>query len=169
MPRKRKPGQRTKSGRLSRAYQGPARDSGTREMQAKRAYLINGSDPQLAASASGILLANGFLTRHQHAAALTYAWAHALTYGRPWRQACPLGDRTGSAPSDDRLAKAKAKLAEMDAKLSPEQRHAVGNVAVFGFVPMWFFVERGCGGRELPEDRTDRVALLSGLDALARP
>ena len=60
MPRKRKPGHRTKSGCLSCAYIGPARDTGTREMQAKRAYLINGSDPQLAASASGILLANGF-------------------------------------------------------------------------------------------------------------
>jgi hypothetical protein len=72
MPRRHKPGPRTKSGRPSRAYRGPARDTGTREFCAKRAYLINGSDPQLAASASGILLANGFLSRNQHAAALTY-------------------------------------------------------------------------------------------------
>jgi hypothetical protein len=57
--------------------------------------LINGSDPQLAASASGILLANSFIGRDQHAAALVYAWAHAIVYGRPWRQACPLGDKTG--------------------------------------------------------------------------
>jgi hypothetical protein len=167
MPRKRKPGPRTKSGRLSRAYTGPARDVGTPEFCAKRAYLINGSDPQLAASASGILLANGFLNRGQHAAALTYAWAHALTYRRPWRQACPLGDRTGGGMPEDRLERAKVKLAEMDAKLSPEQRLAVANVAVFGFVPQWFYTER-LRLRELPDDRAERAALLSGLEALTR-
>jgi hypothetical protein len=167
MPRKRKPGPRTKSGRPSRAYSGPARDTGTAELQAKRAYLINGSDPQLAASASGILLANGFLSRGQHAAALTYAWAHALTFGRPWHQACPLGDRTGSAPSDERLVKAKEKLAEMDAKLSSEQRQAVANLAVFGFIPQFFYTER-LRLRELPDDRATRAALVTGLEALAR-
>jgi hypothetical protein len=122
MPRRRKPGVRTRSGRLSRSYRAPARDTGTAEVQPKRAYLINGSDPQLAASASGILLANGFLTRSPHAAALGYAWAHALTYGRPWRQACPLGDRTGGERPEELLVNAKQRLAEMDAKLTPEQR-----------------------------------------------
>ena len=168
MPRKPKPGPRTKPGKLSRAYRGPARDVGTPEFCAKRHYLINGSDPQLAASASGILLANGFLSRGQHSAALTYAWAHALSYGRPWRQACPLGDRTGSAPSDERLVKAKEKLAEMDAELSPEQRQAVGNIAVFGFIPQWFYVDR-LRLRSLPEDAREREALVTGLEALARP
>ena len=64
--------------------------------------------------------------------------------------------------------KAKEKLAEMDAKLSPEQRQAVGNVAVFGFVPQWFYTER-LRLRSLPEDARERRALTSGLDALARP
>jgi hypothetical protein len=64
--------------------------------------------------------------------------------------------------------KARAKLAEMDAKLSPEQRHAVGNVAVFGFIPQWFYVDR-LKLRSLPEDAAERAALVSGLDALARP
>ena len=64
MPCKRKSGPRTKSGQLSKAYKrNPAcRDKGTPELQAKRHVLISGSDPQLAATASGILLANGFLT-----------------------------------------------------------------------------------------------------------
>jgi hypothetical protein len=62
--------------------------------------------------------------------------------------------------------KAKAKLAEMDAKLSPEQRLAVGNVAVFGFVPQRFYTER-LRLRELPDDRAEREALLTGLEALA--
>ena len=56
----------------------------------------------------------------------------------------------------------------MDAKLSPEQRHAVGNVAVFGFIPQWFYVDR-LKLRSLPEDAAERAALVSGLDALARP
>ena len=88
---RRKPGPRTKSGRLSRAYKSPElRDKGTPEAQNKRAYLINGSDPQLAATASGILLANGFLTPGQHVAALRYARWHALLYGKPWSVVCPL-------------------------------------------------------------------------------
>jgi hypothetical protein len=64
--------------------------------------------------------------------------------------------------------KARAKLAEMDAKLSSEQRHAVGNVAVFGFIPQWFYVDR-LKLRSLPEDAAERAALVSGLDAPARP
>jgi hypothetical protein len=136
-------------------------------MRDKRAYLINGSDPQLAASASGILLANHMISREQHAEALTYAWAHALTYGRPWRQACPLGERTGGEHPEEQLVKARRKLAEMDAELSPEQRLAVANVAVFGFIPQFFYTER-LRLRELPEDAAGRAALLSGLEALAR-
>jgi hypothetical protein len=82
--RPRKSGPRTKSGRASRAYKSPElRDKGTPECQSKRAYLINRADPQLAATASGILLANDHLNRDQHAAAMRYAWAHALTYGKP--------------------------------------------------------------------------------------
>jgi hypothetical protein len=50
------------SGRLSRANKGPAREHGTPEFCAKRAYLIN-ANPQLAATSSGILLANGFQPR----------------------------------------------------------------------------------------------------------
>jgi hypothetical protein len=60
------------------------------------------------------------------------------------------------------------RLADRDAKLSPEQRQAVGNLAVFGFIPQWFFTER-LRLRELPEDRAERAALVAGLDALARP
>jgi hypothetical protein len=58
------------------------------------------------------------------------------------------------------------KLAEMDAKLSPEQRHAVGNVAVSGWLPMEFYVRR-TGMRRMPEDQRIWQALLDGLDALA--
>jgi hypothetical protein len=54
----------------------------------------------------------------------------------------------------------------MDDRLSPEQRQAVANVAAFNAIPNWFYVER-LKLRELPEDRAEREALLSGLDAIA--
>ena len=118
--RKQKSGPRTKSGRLSRAYKTPEiRDHGTKECQDKRQYLINGADPQLAATASGILLANGCLTQEQHTAALRYAWAHALVYGKPWRQICPLGDPVGSEPPQRMQEIARDKLAWMDRAARP--------------------------------------------------
>ena len=134
MARKRKPGPRTPSGRLSRAYKSPElRDKGTPEVQDKRAYLINGSDPQLAATASGILLANGFLTHEQHAAAMRYSWAHALTCGRPLAPSPPArGTGRRPDPADDLLERARQRLQAMDARLTSEQRQPVGNVAVSG-------------------------------------
>jgi hypothetical protein len=57
-----------------------------RPLNAKRAYLINGSDPQLAATASGILLADGMISRAQHDAQLHYArWRRAFStcFGNP--------------------------------------------------------------------------------------
>jgi hypothetical protein len=69
-------------------------------------------------------------------------------------------------PSNDLSGSAKKKLAAMDAKLSEEQRQAVGNCAAFNQIPNWFYVER-LKLQELPEDRAERAALISGLDALA--
>jgi hypothetical protein len=164
--RPRKDKLRTKTGRLSRAYKSRLRDEGTEEFREKRARLINGSDPQLAATASGILHANGYLTADQHHAALSYAWAHAVVYGRPWRQACPLGDRVGGEMPDRLVVTAKGVLARMDSRLNPEQRFAVANLAVFGFLPAWFWVAKS-GWRQMPEDEPERLALLAGLDAIA--
>jgi hypothetical protein len=126
--------------------------------------MINGAAPELSATASGILMANGFLTKEQHTAATRYSWAHALTFGRVWGQISPLGEVVG-APAHDMSGSAKAKLAYMDAKLSDAQRLAVANVSAFNFIPHWFYVQR-LKLRELPEDRAERQALLSGLDAL---
>ena len=114
------------------------RDKGTLEAQAKRHALINGADPQLAATASGILLANGLLTQAQHVAALRYARLHALVYGKAWTVVCPLGwdlPSHGSEPSEGLLDWAERRIVELNALLTPEQRQAVANVAVFGFVP----------------------------------
>ena len=164
--RKQKSGPRTKSGRLSRAYKSSElRDQGTWEFQNKRQYLINGADPQLAATASGILFANGCLTPGQHTAALRYSWAHALVYGKPWRQICPLGDPVGSEPPQRLQEIARDKLAWMDSRLRLEQRKAVADVAVFGFLPMWWIAGK-LKLRSMPEDERDRQELLAGLDAI---
>jgi hypothetical protein len=104
--RPRKDGPRTKSGRLSRAikHNPKLRDEGTKQFVAKRTAMVNGADPQLSATASGILLANGFLTKEQHTAAQRYAWAHATVFSRVWKQQCPLGDADCSQFDVDDLA-----------------------------------------------------------------
>jgi hypothetical protein len=89
-----------------------------------------------------------------------------LTYGRPWRHACPLADPDGSEKPEDLLEIAKARLADMDAVMTLEQREAVANLAVFGFIPMWLYQER-LKLRAMPEDARNRQALLTGLDAVA--
>jgi hypothetical protein len=111
-----KEGPRTKGGRLSEARQRnpELRDHGTKQYVAKREAMINGAAPELSATASGILLANGFLTAEQHTAALRYAWAHALTFGRVWGQISPLAEPVGP-PANDMSGTANEKLAMMTA------------------------------------------------------
>jgi hypothetical protein len=76
------------------------RDYGTREFCEKRQYLINGADPQLAATASGTLLANGLLCQNQHDAALHFACCYVPVFGYPWRSMkCRLAEVTGNVPS----------------------------------------------------------------------
>jgi hypothetical protein len=62
-----------------------------------------------------------------------------------------------------KFEKLRVRLDGMHAALSPEQRQAVADVAVFNVTPNWFFVER----LGLREDRAERAALVSGLDRLA--
>jgi hypothetical protein len=168
--RAKKAGPRTKSGRLSRAYQGPARDAGTAELQAKRLAAINGADPQLAASASGILLANSLISEDQHLACLRYAHAHALVYGKVWTVKCPLAWQLpvhGPEPAETSVVAARKRIDAWNARLDPDQRQAVANVSVFSFLPQWFVTLR-LKLRPLPSDERERQALLSGLDAIAR-
>jgi hypothetical protein len=134
MARKRKHGPRAKSGRLSRAYKSPdLRDHGTPENQARRAYTINGADPQLVATASGILLANGFISQDQHHAALTYARLHSLVFGKAWCWASPLSWELGAhghEPGEELIARARRRLDALNDRLDPDQRQAVGNVCI---------------------------------------
>jgi len=101
---KKRGGPREANGRCSRRIAHQLVDRGTQKSQDRRAYLVNGSDPQLAATASGILFANGVLIEAQHNAVVRYSWAHALSFGTIWRQACPLARRgEGISPAPDEL------------------------------------------------------------------
>jgi hypothetical protein len=62
------------------------------------------------------------------------------------------------------VVRAKRMFEGWSAKLTPEQRKAVADVAVFGYIPQ--FTER-LKLRPLPADEQDRLALTTGLAALA--
>ena len=86
-----------------------------------------------------------------------------------WQVVCPLGWELAahsSEPSEGLLGDAERRIVELNALLTPEQRQAVANVAVFGWLPMEFYVRR-TGMRRLPADLTSWQALLGGLDTLA--
>ena len=126
--RPRKEGLRTKSGRLSRAskHNPELRDQGTPQFVGKRTAMVNGGAPELSATASGILLANEFLTQEQHVAAMRYAWAHARVYGPVRRQQCLLGEIAGWINMLDRIPiTAKRKLEWMNSRLTPAQERRV--------------------------------------------
>jgi hypothetical protein len=171
MGRKRKSGARAKSGRLSRAYRTVARDTGTAEGLARRIWLVDGSDPALAASAAGVLLARDVITRAMYAAACRFAWLHSAVFGLPYRQLCILGKEPGpSGPGldDETIAERRAELAAMERRLTLAQRQAVASLCCYGVVPPWHFALLGIG-RLLPGDEHDRQALLTGLRAIAGP
>ena len=164
MAKKRRPGKRTKSGRLSRAYRDPdVRDQGTHQVQEKRQAIVGaGNDPNLSSSAPGILFAHGYLDKHQYAEALEYRRLRCVLYGTPW----PCYAES-SIPSDSRIKAMQERFDEKVRMLNEDQRHVVTNVAVFDFIPNWFFVlqARKHGGilKFLPEDVVEQSALITGL------
>jgi hypothetical protein len=121
-------------------------DRGTIEGQRKRHWLVNGADPALAAAATGILLARGYIDRDQYAAAEKYSMLQASIFDRPWRQLCVLRRKLGGGAKleldDDELAQRRQALDQMHTKLTPEQRSTVQSVACYGILPMWFVAER---------------------------
>jgi hypothetical protein len=149
MARPRKFASRTRSGRLSRAYKGPARDAGTPELQRKKLAAVNGSaDPALSATPASILFAHGVLTRDQLAAAEKYRKAYALSFGLPWRGASTLDDGIRGAPLPDAvLERSREQLDDMVSRLTAEQKLQIDNLLISGWVPTWFFAALGLAGR----------------------
>jgi hypothetical protein len=176
MARKRKPGPRTKSGRLSRAHKRnpELRDQGTFEGQRKRTALIDGASVELAASAAGILFANGHLEQKHFSAAVSYARLHALVFSRQGPTPCLLSKHLpwqgGPVLDEGGIEAAERKLIRLNAKLSDAQKQVIGNVAVFSNLPTWFYMGKfkRISWRTLPEDEQERRDLLDGLSILAK-
>lgn len=160
--RKRKDGVRTKSGRLSRAYNDPrVRDHGTPESSAKRQALVGvNGDPNLSASAPGMLHAHGYLDAQQYAEALEYRRLRCILYGSPWPAFSASSD-----PSEERLASLQERFDRKVSVLTECQKHVITAVTVFDERPNWFFCLK-LGLKMLPEDYTEQEALVSGLDAM---
>jgi hypothetical protein len=170
MPRRRrKHGPRTRSGRLSRAYLGAARDSGTPEVQARRLALCNGSPPELASTPIGILFANHVITLDQCRAAHRYAFRRGVLFGgaRPAGLGDMLEPGSPRLRSDKELAGIRARFEAMCGRLGRDQKAALDVLVVEQRLPAWFRAAKL--GRPLrPEDEAEREALLSGLEALVK-
>jgi hypothetical protein len=96
--RKRKPGPRAKSGRLSEAYTTIARNLPTPELQRKRQLLVgDGADPTLSATSIGRIFSYGYLdekdvkgevipevARERLEAAERYRRLRSAVFGSPW-------------------------------------------------------------------------------------
>jgi hypothetical protein len=162
MARKRKPGKRTRSGRLSRAYLDPnVRDMGTPEVQAKRRALVGeGSALELSATAPGVLHAHAYLDKDQYAEALEYRRLRCALYGPPW----PMFS-TSSGPTEERIARLQERFDRMAAALTEEQKRIITDVAVLDRIPTWFFCLQ-LKLKMLPEDYAEQEALVTGLDAM---
>lgn len=162
MARKRKPGPRTKSGRLSRAYKSPRlRDQGTDELQAKRQAAVGeGADLSLSSTMPGVLYARGHLDRDQYAEALEYRRVRCALYGPPW----PSNGHNREA-SEARIAKLTQRFEAMCAVLTTIQKLVLANVCVFDQEPMWYR-RRLQGQRMRVVDEFERTQLIEGLNAL---
>ena len=154
---------RTKSGKLSRAYQGVARDNGTREGQARRLALVNGSeDGSLAYTLPDILKAHSLISGLQHQAAWKLRRARAAVFGVPLQNSSG-----GREPTEDQIRHNEQSYERIMRLLSPEQQLAVIDVAL-DLRPAW--IRRAI--LKMPPaagDDVDRDALITGLEALARP
>ena len=122
---------RTKSGRLSRAYQTVARDNGTREVQAKRDQLINGSPVELIASSAGVLLARGLLSSEQYRAADRFARIRARVFGVPLSNG-----EGGREATEQRIARNERVYNALCRCMTAQQLVAVVDLALGGR-PVW--------------------------------
>jgi hypothetical protein len=157
--RKRKPGPRTKSGRLSRSA-AAMRDDGTAEGRAKRQAIVNGHrDQALASIPLDICFARGWLTEQQRGAGLRFRALRAKMFGVPLKvgSGAPM-------PSEEVVAKNERAYLKLVQKLTTQQQLAVVGMAL-DQQPGWMRLML----RDLPlrhEHEIERRALLSGLDAL---
>jgi len=163
MARRRKPGQRTKSGRLSR--QGV--DRGTQELRDRRAWLAGDGDPANTTYPLGILLANGAIGEDLHRYGCDYAWMHAVLFGSA-STAAITADRARPGAILDEVALRRISLKMELARRALDQagrqiRDAVEALVVYERVPRWM--------RPVPpawSDIQQAEKLIKGLELLRR-
>jgi hypothetical protein len=169
MGRRAKSGQRSKSGRLSRAFLTVARDTGTPELVAKKLRAVNGAaDPALSVSAASILFAHGVIDRDQHHAALAYHKCYAITFGDPWRR--PTGD--GRPLSDEAREPIRRDMADMMAVLDYEQTHTRRRGRLYRYYVCLGASRRGhdtCAIRSIAASEVEKLVLGQVRRLLASP
>ena len=137
------------------------RDQGTWEAQQKRRMLVGETgDPNLSATAVGILHAHGHLDAHQYAEALNYRRLRCALYGPPW----PING-LGPEPSEGSLEKLRRRFNAKVRLLTEFQKIIVTDVAVFDVIPNWHYVGY-LGIKSLPEDYVEKAALIGALDLM---
>lgn len=164
--RKRKPGARTRGGRLKARK--PAVDKGTAELQRMRQWLAGHGDPALTSYPLGVLLANGEVTEQQHKAGCRYAFLHAVVFGRASVAAVSF-ERVGrgwAGDWDDRwLAAREAELRRLTFRLMEHParlRMALDSVVVYERTPRWMRPVR-----PRPADVREADLFIKALDLLA--
>lgn len=172
--RKKKQGPRTASGKPSRAWQTIARDFGTLELQRKRRELVGeNADPDLSATAVGVLYAHGCLDECDHDgkpipdvgqerynAALRYATLAAAIYGPRWP-----GNGSGREIAEVDWIELKLALERIERRLSYLQRQSLDRTVRANWQPTWFQMQR-LGKPLTTEDELERQELISALDAI---
>jgi hypothetical protein len=139
MARRHKPGKRTKSGRLSRAYATVCRDNGMAEVQARRQALCNGSPPELSATPLGALLANGHIDLDQCRAGERYAWLRAVSFGvgRPDVVCDHIEPGSPRLRSESQLIRLRERFETMAGMLGHDQKQALDVAVVEARLPAW--------------------------------
>ena len=120
----------------------PAIDRGTPELQARRARLAGGGDPELVSYPLGILLANGDIGEDAHQAGCRYAWLYGFVHGRTGAAARSWLGAPKGEPRDfpyDIAAAIQVDLRAAAALLAgvPAGKPALEDVIVFNREPRW--------------------------------
>lgn len=167
--RKRKAGPRTPAGQRSRAYLTIAKDAGTMELQLKRRQLVGETaDPDLSATAIGVLFAHGCLDapddpdvgQERYSAALRYATLAAAVYGPRWPS-----NGSGREITEDEQLTLRNALARLERRLSYDQRQMLDRTVRSNWQPTWFQMLR-MGKPLTADDEFERHELLVALDAI---
>jgi hypothetical protein len=142
------------------------RDFGTREGEAKRRYLVNGSDSlTLASTPIDVALARGYVSREQHSAAIWLRIMRARLFGRPGARTIDLeGLFGGQTLSDKQLEHYERLYVKAMRRLTEDEQLEAVDIAMDVY-PRW--LRCVIQGRPISrEDEQAKEILLSALDKL---